>query len=64
VADDDADLRDLVSFTLAQAGYLVIKAADGTTAVQPLLMIMLLAALIVLQLRRRQKSLRSPRLLA
>jgi DNA-binding response OmpR family regulator len=34
VADDDADLRDLVAFTLAQAGYLVIKAADGTTAVQ------------------------------
>jgi DNA-binding response OmpR family regulator len=34
VADDDADLRDLISFTLAQAGYLVIKAADGTSAVQ------------------------------
>jgi DNA-binding response OmpR family regulator len=34
VADDDADLRDLISFTLAQAGYLVIKAADGPSAVQ------------------------------
>jgi DNA-binding response OmpR family regulator len=34
VADDDADLRDLISFTLAQAGYLVIKAADGPGAVQ------------------------------
>ncbi len=34
VADDDADLRELVAFTLAQAGYLVIKAADGPTAVQ------------------------------
>jgi DNA-binding response OmpR family regulator len=34
VADDDADLRDLISFTLAQAGYLVIKAADGPAAVQ------------------------------
>jgi len=37
--------------------------ADGATGVQPLLMITLLAALIVLQLRRRQKSLRNPRLL-
>jgi DNA-binding response OmpR family regulator len=34
VADDDADLRELVAFTLGQAGYLVIKAADGTAAVQ------------------------------
>jgi DNA-binding response OmpR family regulator len=34
VADDDADLRDLISFTLAQTGYLVIKAADGPSAVQ------------------------------
>lgn len=34
VADDDADLRDLISFTLAQAGYLVLKAGDGPTAVQ------------------------------
>lgn len=34
VADDDADLRDLISFTLAQTGYLVVKAADGPTAMQ------------------------------
>jgi DNA-binding response OmpR family regulator len=34
VADDDADLRELISFTLAQAGYLVVKAADGPSAVQ------------------------------
>jgi DNA-binding response OmpR family regulator len=34
VVDDDADLRDLISFTLAQAGYLVIKAADGGAAVR------------------------------
>jgi DNA-binding response OmpR family regulator len=34
VADDDRDLRDLVGFTLTQAGYLVIKAADGTGALQ------------------------------
>jgi DNA-binding response OmpR family regulator len=34
VADDDADLRDLIAFTLAQAGYLVLKAADGPAAVQ------------------------------
>ena len=34
VADDDADLRDLISFTLAQAGYLVVMAADGPSAVQ------------------------------
>lgn len=34
VADDDRDLRDLVGFTLAQAGYLVIKAPDGTAAVR------------------------------
>ena len=33
VADDDADLRELIAFTLAQAGYLVIKAADGPAAV-------------------------------
>jgi uncharacterized membrane protein len=47
---------------LLQAG--ALGAADGGTAVQPLLMIMLLAALIAMQLRRRQKSLRRPRLLA
>jgi len=34
VADDDADLRELIGFTLAQAGYLVSKAADGTLAVR------------------------------
>jgi DNA-binding response OmpR family regulator len=32
VADDDADLRDLIAFSLAQAGYLVIKASDGPAA--------------------------------
>lgn len=34
VADDDADLRELIAFTLGQAGYLVLKAADGPAAVQ------------------------------
>ena len=34
IADDDADLRELIAFTLAQAGYLVIKAADGPAAVR------------------------------
>jgi DNA-binding response OmpR family regulator len=34
VADDDADLRELIGFTLAQAGYLVIKAADGPAAIR------------------------------
>jgi DNA-binding response OmpR family regulator len=34
VADDDADLRDLIAFTLTQAGYLVIKAGDGLAAVR------------------------------
>lgn len=34
VADDDRDLRDLVGFTLAQAGYLVIKAPDGAAAIR------------------------------
>jgi len=34
VADDDADLRELIAFTLGQAGYLVVKAADGPAAVQ------------------------------
>jgi len=32
IADDDADLRELIAFTLSQAGYLVIKAGDGSTA--------------------------------
>jgi DNA-binding response OmpR family regulator len=34
IADDDADLRELIAFTLTQAGYLVIKAADGPSALQ------------------------------
>ena len=34
VADDDADLRELIAFTLGQAGYLVIKASDGPAAVR------------------------------
>ena len=34
VADDDRDLRDLVGFTLSQAGYLVIKAPDGPAAIR------------------------------
>jgi DNA-binding response OmpR family regulator len=34
VADDDADLRDLIAFTLSQAGYLVIKAGDGPAALK------------------------------
>ncbi len=34
VADDDADLLDLVAYALGQAGYLVVKAPDGTEAVE------------------------------
>jgi DNA-binding response OmpR family regulator len=34
VADDDRDLRELIGFTLAQAGYLVLKAADGPSALR------------------------------
>ena len=34
VADDDADLLDLVAYALGQAGYLVVKAADGNAAVE------------------------------
>lgn len=34
IADDDADLLGLVGFTLTQAGYLVVKANDGTSAVR------------------------------
>jgi DNA-binding response OmpR family regulator len=34
IADDDADLRELIAFTLTQAGYLVIKAADGSAALR------------------------------
>ena len=33
VADDDADVRELVEFRLARAGYAVITAADGEQAV-------------------------------
>ena len=32
VADDDADIRDLVAFKLEQAGFEVITAEDGPTA--------------------------------
>jgi DNA-binding response OmpR family regulator len=34
VADDDGDLRELIAFTLMQAGYLVIKAGDGPAALK------------------------------
>ncbi len=34
VVDDDRDLRELIGFTLTQAGYLVVKAADGPTAIR------------------------------
>ena len=34
VADDDRDLLELVAFTLSQAGYLPLKAGDGTTALR------------------------------
>jgi DNA-binding response OmpR family regulator len=33
VADDDPDLLDLVAYALGQAGYLVVKAVDGTSAI-------------------------------
>jgi DNA-binding response OmpR family regulator len=32
VADDDADLRELIAFALTQAGYLVVRAGDGAAA--------------------------------
>ncbi|GAA2723787.1 response regulator transcription factor [Cellulomonas aerilata] len=32
VADDDADIRDLVSFKLEQAGYRVVAVGDGVQA--------------------------------
>ncbi len=32
IADDDQDLLDLIAFTLSQAGFLPIKARDGTMA--------------------------------
>jgi len=34
VADDDRDLLDLIGFALSQAGFLVVKAADGPSAVR------------------------------
>ncbi len=33
-ADDDRDLRELIGFTLSQAGYLVLKAGDGLAALK------------------------------
>ena len=33
-ADDDADLLGLIAFTLSQAGYLVIRASDGRSAIR------------------------------
>ncbi len=33
-ADDDKDLLTLIAFTLSQAGYLVIKASDGPSAIR------------------------------
>ncbi|MEP7242706.1 MAG: response regulator transcription factor [Gammaproteobacteria bacterium] len=33
IADDDRDLLGLIAFTLTQAGYLVVKASDGPTAI-------------------------------
>src|SRR5665213_823271 len=32
IADDDRDLLDLIAFTLSQAGFLAVKAVDGTAA--------------------------------
>ena len=34
VADDDADIRDLVAFKLEQAGFEVLSVADGQTALE------------------------------
>ena len=33
IADDDRDLLGLIAFTLTQAGYLVVKASDGPSAI-------------------------------
>ena len=33
-ADDDKDLLALIAFTLSQAGYLVVRAGDGTSAIR------------------------------
>ena len=34
IADDDRDLLGLIAFTLTQAGYLVVKATDGSSAIR------------------------------
>ena len=34
VADDDRDLLELVAFSLAQAGFLTLKAQDGNAALR------------------------------
>jgi DNA-binding response OmpR family regulator len=34
IADDDRDLLALIAFTLTQAGYLVVKAGDGSAALR------------------------------
>ena len=34
IADDDRDLRELIGFTLTQAGFLVLKTGDGPSALQ------------------------------
>ena len=34
VVDDDRDLRELIGFALTQSGFLVVKAADGPSAVR------------------------------
>lgn len=34
IADDDRDLLALIAFTLTQAGYLVVKASDGSAALR------------------------------
>ena len=33
IADDDRDLLGLIAFTLTQAGYLIVKASDGPSAI-------------------------------
>src|ERR1700733_11341905 len=34
IADDDRDLLELIAFTLSQAGFLAVKAPDGTAALK------------------------------
>src|SRR5260221_13089903 len=36
VADDDVDLRDMMTMKLEQCGYIVLPAADGTAALNVL----------------------------